>query len=164
MRVAETIELDATTERELRALSKRRRIEARLQQRAQVILLAAQGWQNKEIALEVRSRPAPGGLVAPSIPARWRRRVAPGCAALGPHAHRHGRGGVADRRGDLAHQAGSGHALEHAHAGRAPGTGRRPPSAASGKATASSRIWRAPSSSRATRASRRSCWTSWGCT
>ena len=53
MRVAETIELDATTERELRSLSKRRRIEARLQQRAQVILLAAEGWQNKEIALEV---------------------------------------------------------------------------------------------------------------
>ena len=53
MRVAETIELDAATERELRVLSKRRRIEARLQQRVRVILLAAQGWQNKEIAAEV---------------------------------------------------------------------------------------------------------------
>ncbi|QDL38357.1 IS630 family transposase [Rhodoferax sediminis] len=53
MRVAETIELDVTTERELRALSKRRRIEARLQQRARVILLAAQGWQNKDIAAQV---------------------------------------------------------------------------------------------------------------
>jgi len=37
----------------LRVLSKRRRIEARLQQRARVILLAAQGWQNKDIAIEV---------------------------------------------------------------------------------------------------------------
>ena len=46
MRVAEKIELDDATERELRVLSKRRRIEARLQQRARVILLAAQGWQN----------------------------------------------------------------------------------------------------------------------
>jgi transposase len=54
MRVAEKVELDATTERELRVLSKRRRIEARLQQRARMILLAAQGWQNKEIAAEVR--------------------------------------------------------------------------------------------------------------
>jgi hypothetical protein len=36
MRVAERIELDTEAERELRALSKRRRIEARLQQRAQV--------------------------------------------------------------------------------------------------------------------------------
>src|SRR5664280_2572549 len=53
MRVAEKIELDAATERELRVLSKRRRIEARLQQRARVILLAAQGWQNKDIADEV---------------------------------------------------------------------------------------------------------------
>ena len=53
MRVAETIELDAATERELRSLSKRRRIEARLQQRARVILLAAEGWQNKDIAIEV---------------------------------------------------------------------------------------------------------------
>jgi transposase len=53
MRVAKRIELDAATERELRVLSKRRRIEARLQQRARVILLAAQGWQNKDIADEV---------------------------------------------------------------------------------------------------------------
>jgi transposase len=53
MRVAEAIELDALIERELRGLSKRRRIQARLQQRARVILLAAQGWQNKDIAAEV---------------------------------------------------------------------------------------------------------------
>ena len=53
MRVAESINLDAQTERELRILSKRRRIEARLRQRAQIVLLAAQGWQNKEIAVEV---------------------------------------------------------------------------------------------------------------
>ncbi|NDZ17707.1 hypothetical protein C7T35_32170 [Variovorax sp. WS11] len=53
MRVAETIELDSATERELRSLSKQRRIEARLQQRARVILLAAEGWQNKDIAVEV---------------------------------------------------------------------------------------------------------------
>ena len=74
MRVAEKIELDAGIERELRVLSKRRRIEARLQQRARVILLAAQGWQNKEIAVDVgldrrqvalwRSRFAQGGINA----------------------------------------------------------------------------------------------------
>lgn len=54
MRVAEPIEPDAQTERELRVLSKGRRVEARVQQRARVILLAAQGWQNKDIADEVR--------------------------------------------------------------------------------------------------------------
>jgi transposase len=74
MRVAERIELDAATERELRVLSKRRRVEARLQQRARVILLAAQGWQNKDIAVEVdldrrqvalwRSRFLQGGIDA----------------------------------------------------------------------------------------------------
>jgi transposase len=74
MRVAETIELDAATEHELRVLSKGRRIEARLQQRARVILLAAQGWQNKDISVEVdldrrqvalwRSRFKQGGIDA----------------------------------------------------------------------------------------------------
>lgn len=54
MRVAEAIELDAKTERALRTLSKGRRVEARVQQRASVILLAAQGWQNKDIAEEVK--------------------------------------------------------------------------------------------------------------
>ncbi len=53
MRVAKTIEIDEHTERELRALAKRRRVEVRLQQRARVILLAAESWQNKEIAIEV---------------------------------------------------------------------------------------------------------------
>ena len=74
MRVAEAINLDPQTQRELRVLSKRGRIEARLRQRSQVILLAAQGWQNKEIALEVgldrrqvalwRSRFLQGGIDA----------------------------------------------------------------------------------------------------
>ena len=52
MRVAKTIELDELTERELRVLSKRRTVEARLQQRAMVVLLAAEGRQNKDIAVE----------------------------------------------------------------------------------------------------------------
>ncbi len=54
MRVADKIELDARVEQELRLLSKRRRVEARVQQRASVILLAAKGWQNKDIAVEVK--------------------------------------------------------------------------------------------------------------
>ena len=53
MRVAKTIELDAQTERELRVLSQRKRIEVRLQQRACIVLLAAKGMQNKDIAVEV---------------------------------------------------------------------------------------------------------------
>src|SRR5438046_6428517 len=53
MRVAEAIELDEHTARELRVLAKGRRVEARLQQRARIILLAANGMQNKDIAVEV---------------------------------------------------------------------------------------------------------------
>ena len=54
MRVAESIELDEKTASELLTLSRARRVEARVQQRARVILLAAKGWQNKDIASEVK--------------------------------------------------------------------------------------------------------------
>ena len=50
MRVAKAIELDKHTEQELRVLAKGRRVEARLQQRSRVILLAAHGMQNNDIA------------------------------------------------------------------------------------------------------------------
>ena len=54
MRMAEAIELDEKTSSELLTLSRGRRVEARVQQRASVILLAAQGWQNKDIADQVK--------------------------------------------------------------------------------------------------------------
>ena len=53
MRIAPKIELDAAVQRELTALTRRGRVEARVQQRAKIVLLAAEGWQNKEIAVEV---------------------------------------------------------------------------------------------------------------
>jgi transposase len=84
MRVAEKIELDAQAERELRILSKRRRVEARVQQRASVILLAAKGWQNKDIATEVKLDRRQVAL--------WRRRfVDGGIQALLRDASRSGR-------------------------------------------------------------------------
>src|SRR5688572_27272442 len=84
MRVAETIELDVATEPELRRLSKQRRIEARLQQRVRVILLAAEGWQNKDIAVEVASDRRQVAL--------WRRRFQQGgIDALRQDAPRSGR-------------------------------------------------------------------------
>jgi transposase len=84
MRVAEKVELDARVERELRILSKRRRVEARVQQRASVILLAAKGWQNQAIAAEVK-------LDRRQV-AVWRRRFAAGgVAALLRDAARSGR-------------------------------------------------------------------------
>ncbi|MEJ8816205.1 helix-turn-helix domain-containing protein [Variovorax ureilyticus] len=53
MRIAPRIELDAAVQRELTALTRRGRVEARVQQRAKIVLLAAEGWQNKDIAVEV---------------------------------------------------------------------------------------------------------------
>ena len=81
MRVAKAIDLDEQTDRELRVLSKRRRIQARLRQRALVVLLAAKGWQNKEIAVKA-------GLDRSQV-ALWRQRFLDGgIAALGKDALR----------------------------------------------------------------------------
>lgn len=74
MRVAEAIKLNEENEREFRALVKQRRIEARFVQRARIVLFAAEGRQNKDIAAEVgldrrqvalwRSRFLQGGIDA----------------------------------------------------------------------------------------------------
>lgn len=53
MGIAKTIEQEEDIGRELRVLARGRRIWARLQQRAHVVLLAARGPQNKDIAVEV---------------------------------------------------------------------------------------------------------------
>jgi transposase len=84
MRFADKIELDAQAERELRILSKRRRVEARVQQRASVILLAAKGWQNKDIAAQIKLDRRQVAL--------WRRRfIGGGVQALLQDASRSGR-------------------------------------------------------------------------
>ena len=84
MRVAKTIELDVQSERELRVLSKGRRVEARLQQRALVVLLAAEGLQNKDIAVKA-------GLDRRQV-ALWRQRFLDGgIDALRKDAPRTGR-------------------------------------------------------------------------
>ena len=84
MRVAKTIELDEHTERELHLLAKRRTVEARLQQRALVVLLAAEGLQNKDIAFEA-------GLDRRQV-SRWRQRfLGGGIDALRKDATRSGR-------------------------------------------------------------------------
>lgn len=84
MRIAEPIEPDEKTTSELLALSRGRRVEARVQQRASVILLAAQGWQNKDIAREVKLDRRQVAL--------WRRRfIEGGLSALLQDASRPGR-------------------------------------------------------------------------
>ncbi|MDR3454196.1 MAG: helix-turn-helix domain-containing protein, partial [Rhodoferax sp.] len=84
MRIAKTIELDEHTERELRVLAKGRRVQARLQQRALVVLMAAAGRQNKDIALQA-------GLDRRQV-ALWRQRFLDGgIDALRKDAPRAGR-------------------------------------------------------------------------
>ena len=163
MRVAEKIELDAVTERELRVLSRRRRVEARLQQRARVILLAAEGWQNKDIADEV-------ALDRRQV-ALWRQRfLQGGIDALRQDAPRSGRTPsvtTAEMQSQISDVT-----LHYKPVAATHWSTRtlaehwawvRPPSAVSGTRHGSSRTWRAPSSSRATRASWTSCSTWSGC-
>jgi transposase len=84
VRIAKTIELEESTERELRALVKRRTVEARVHQRALIVLLAAEGRQNKDIATQV-------GLDRRQV-ALWRERFLDGgLEALRKDAPRSGR-------------------------------------------------------------------------
>jgi transposase len=66
LRVAPTIELTSAQEGELRKLVRSKRTSVRLSQRAQIVLLAAQGKQNKDIAEQL-------GIGRVQV-ARWRER------------------------------------------------------------------------------------------
>jgi len=84
MRVAKPVELNADDDRRLRILSKRKRVEARLQLRARIVLLAANGNSDKDIAghLDIDRR----------VAARWRARyLAAGVDGLMQDATRPGR-------------------------------------------------------------------------
>lgn len=84
MRVAKPIQLSADEDRRLRILSKRKRIEARVQLRARIVLLANDGMSDKDIAekLDTDRR----------VAARWRARfLAAGVDGLLQDATRPGR-------------------------------------------------------------------------
>jgi len=66
MRVARPVKLSAEEDRNLRILSKRKRIEARVQLRARIVLMAAEGASDKDIALRLDSDRR--------VAARWRAR------------------------------------------------------------------------------------------
>ena len=66
MRIAKPVQLSPDEDRRLRILSKRKRIEARVQMRSQIVLLASSGLQDKEIAQELG--------VDRRVAARWRAR------------------------------------------------------------------------------------------
>ena len=66
MRVAKPVQLSADDDRRLRILSKRKRVEARVQMRARIVLMADEGMTDKDIAqkLDIDRR----------VAARWRAR------------------------------------------------------------------------------------------
>ena len=84
MRVAKPVELNADDDRRLRTLSKRKRVEARVQMRARIVLLAADGMSDKDIAQELDTDRR--------VAARWRARfLAAGLDGLLQDATRPGR-------------------------------------------------------------------------
>ena len=84
MRVAKPVQLSADDDRRLRILSRRKRVEARVQMRARIVLLAADGMTDKDIALKLDSDRR--------VAARWRARfLAAGVDALLQDATRPGR-------------------------------------------------------------------------
>jgi transposase len=94
MRVAKPVKLDADDDRRLRILSKRKRIEARVQMRARIVLLAGEGMSDKDIAdkLDTDRR----------VAARWRARfLAAGVDGLLRDATRPGRPRTAREAGKV---------------------------------------------------------------
>ncbi len=90
-RVAKAVELSAQDDRRLRILSKRKRVQARVAQRARIVLLAARGLSDKDIAAQV-------DLERRTV-ARWRARyLAMGIEELLRDATRPGRPAKIDAR------------------------------------------------------------------
>src|SRR5260221_1999501 len=84
MRVAKPVSLSADDDRRLRILSKRKRIEARVQMRTRIVLLAAGGMSDKDIAVKLDTDRR--------VAARWRARfLAAGVDGLLQDATRPGR-------------------------------------------------------------------------
>ena len=84
MRVAKPVQLNADDDRRLRILSKRKRVESRVQMRARIVLLAADGMSDKDIAQKLDTDRR--------VAARWRARfLAAGLDGLLQDATRPGR-------------------------------------------------------------------------
>ena len=95
MRVAKPVALSADDDRRLRILSKRKRIEARVQMRARIVLLAGDGISDKDIAAKLDTDRR--------VAARWRARyLAAGVDGLLQDATRPGRPRTARNAANVA--------------------------------------------------------------
>ena len=94
MRVAKPVQLSADDDRRLRILSKRKRIEARVQMRARIVLLATAGMTDQDIAQELGTERR--------VEARWRARfLTAGVEGLMRDATRPGRPRTARQAGNV---------------------------------------------------------------
>ena len=66
MRIAPHVALDSDQQSRLEAIVRSRKLPARLLERSRIVLLAAAGQQNKQIAAELK--------ITPEKAARWRKR------------------------------------------------------------------------------------------
>ena len=94
MRVAKPVKLSAGDDRNLRILSKRKRIEANVQMRARMVLMAADGMSDKDIAQKLGAERR--------VAARWRARfLAAGVPGLLRDATRPGRPRTARKKANV---------------------------------------------------------------
>ena len=134
MRVAKPVQLNAEDDRRLRILSKRKRVEARVQMRARIVLLAADGMSDKDIAdkLDTDRR----------VAARWRARfLATGVDGLLQDATRPGRPRTARQAANVEQVVRI--TLEHTPAGATHWSTRTLAAHLCTSASAVARIWRA---------------------
>jgi len=134
MRVAKPVKLSADDDRNLRILSKRKRIEARVQMRARIVLMAAHGMSDKDIAQQLDSDRR--------VAARWRARfLAAGVQGLLTDATRPGRPRTARRDANVKKVVRT--TLEHTPQGATHWSPRTLAAHLGTNASAVARIWRA---------------------
>ena len=134
MRVAKPVKLSADDNRNLQILSKRKRIEARVQMRARIVLMAAHGMSDKDIAQQLDSDRR--------VAARWRARfLAAGVQGLLTDATRPGRPRTARRDANVKKVVRT--TLEHTPQGATHWSTRTLAAHLGTNASAVARIWRA---------------------
>jgi hypothetical protein len=94
---------------------------ARLVERARIVLLAADGLENKQIAQRMNMTPEKGVALAEPLPGMRHRGSGKGRPAAGAPAHHHRTEGEESGGNDAAQQADQRHALVDAHHGAAVG-------------------------------------------
>jgi transposase len=134
MRVAKPVKLSADDDRRLRILSKRKRVEARVQMRARIVLLAADGTLDKDIAQKLDTDRR--------VAARWRARfLAAGVDGLLQDATRPGRPRTARKAANVERVVRI--TLEETPEGATHWSTRRLAAHLNTSASAVARIWRA---------------------